>query len=454
MSAHMDVSVAAAFETRAIVADRDYIQEGVACFTITASAAAHPATAPPMQAVVLLDTSLSMLARDTFAEAKRAVATFASQLRDGVDHLALVTFDGTPRVAAGLNDGPLTPAHRAAFARALAAAECGMGTNLEEAFRAAVAMISASPDADRCLNLSFIVVTDGEPVGAEPVLTPAFERTLAEWATEMPAAFSVYTVGVGTTHDARLFARLAMVHDGLYLAAPTPSRIIQGLAAVHAHMSAAVAADLMIEFEAPADKSATVRTELSSFVQGRRLRLREPLEMLVHLDIAPMQARTERPLTLVVARVSYTDLYTQHAERRYQTTSLLQVDAVTAEDDVRACASVPALARAFARNVVVDCRRFAAALANHADATRRYLDETKVAFAFVALRNDAAIRQARERLRVFRFWHDTNASRTMYDDMPRVSGAYAEVMAATLGAHLPAGRALGTKTTLRTKDAQ
>jgi uncharacterized protein YegL len=164
-----------------------------------------PASRPPADIVLVLDTSSSM-AGAKLAAALQAASAFVTVVNLPRDHVALVTFNHQARLAAGLTGS------RATLQIALASATTSEGTRIDLGLEAALAEL-AGPRARRGATPVIVLLTDGRPnVGTIAAVLDAAARARA-------ARVTVFTIGLGGDVDGDLLGRVATDPSG-YTFAP------------------------------------------------------------------------------------------------------------------------------------------------------------------------------------------------------------------------------------------
>lgn len=154
-----------------------------------------PSQRPRAEVALVLDSSNSMAGAKLEA-AREAAAAFLELLNMPRDRAALITFDDSARLAAGLTGS------RGSLLAALATLTTAPGTRIDEGLALAAAQLrapGARPDAVSVI----ILLTDGRPAeGTRAEVLRAAERARA-------AGLTVFTIGLGADVDGALLAQVA-----------------------------------------------------------------------------------------------------------------------------------------------------------------------------------------------------------------------------------------------------
>lgn len=167
--------------------------------TITTPRTGDGGTAQPVDVVLALDSSGSMLSNDPTGVRKTAAAAFVDALLAD-DRVAVVDFDSSARVLQ-----PLTTDH-VAVKTAITRINSSGGTSLTAAMTTSLNELSARGQADQQI---IVLLTDG--IGS-------YSSTLTQRAVD--AGVTVYTVGLGRGTDEALLGRIASETGGTFFLVP------------------------------------------------------------------------------------------------------------------------------------------------------------------------------------------------------------------------------------------
>ncbi len=153
---------------------------------------------PPLDVVVVVDTSGSMIEDDRIGYARQGLHLLVDQLQEG-DRMALVSFASEVWARWSLEDGLDRPALHAIIDELRADG----ATNIHDALDAGMAIASANLDPARQHRI--ILLSDGQPT-AGVTDTPTIVQMASDW---IELGIGLTTIGVGTDFNVALMRGLA-----------------------------------------------------------------------------------------------------------------------------------------------------------------------------------------------------------------------------------------------------